>query len=43
MIKKFELDLSSKITAWGMELFRIRALISFGDVKNPWKTGLKNL
>lgn len=33
MIKKFELDLSSKITAWGMELFRIRALISFGDVK----------
>lgn len=33
MIKKFELDLSSKIMAWGMELFRIRALISFGDVK----------
>lgn len=33
MIKKFELDLSSKITVFGIELFRIRALISFGDVK----------
>ena len=33
MIKKFELDLSSKITFLGIELFRIKALISFGDVE----------
>lgn len=33
MIKKFELDLSSKITVFGIELFRVKALISFGDVK----------
>ena len=33
MIKKFELDLSSKITILGVELFRIKALISFGNVK----------
>ena len=33
MIKKFELDLSSKITMFGIELFRIKALISFGNVK----------
>ena len=33
MIKKFELDLSSKITSFGIELFRVKALISFGDVK----------
>ena len=33
MIKKFELDLSSKITFLGIELFRIKALVSFGDVE----------
>ena len=33
MIKKFELDLSSKITILGVELFRIKALISFGNVE----------
>ena len=33
MIKKFELDLSSKITVFGIELFRIKALISFSDVE----------
>ena len=33
MIKKFELDLSTKITVFGVELFRIKALISFGNVK----------
>lgn len=33
MIKKFELDLSSKITFLGTELFRIKALISFSDVE----------
>lgn len=33
MIKKFELDLSSKTTILGVELFRIKALISFGNVK----------
>ena len=33
MIKKFELDLSSKITMFGIELFRIKALISFDNVK----------
>lgn len=33
MIKKFELDLSTKITSFGIELFRVKALISFGDVK----------
>ena len=33
MIKKFELDLSSKITVFGIELFRVKALISFGNVK----------
>ena len=33
MIKKFELDLSSKMTILGVELFRIKALISFGNVK----------
>ena len=33
MIKKFELDLSSKITVFGIELFRIKALISFSNVK----------
>lgn len=33
MIKKFELDSSSKITVLGIELFRIKALISFRDVK----------
>ena len=33
MIKKFELDLSSKITVLGIELFRIKALISFSNVK----------
>ena len=33
MIKKFELDLSSKITFFGIELFRIKALVSFGDVE----------
>lgn len=33
MIKKFELDLSSKITMFGIELFRIKALISFSNVK----------
>lgn len=33
MIKKFELDLSSKITMFGIKLFRIKALISFRDVK----------
>lgn len=33
MIKKFKLDLSSKITMLGIELFRIKALISFGNVK----------
>ncbi|WP_416458340.1 polymer-forming cytoskeletal protein [Streptococcus thermophilus] len=33
MIKKFELDLSSKKTVFGIEMFRIRALISFRDVK----------
>ena len=33
MIKKFELDLSSKITMFGIELFRIKALISFSDVE----------
>ena len=33
MIKKFELDLSSKIIAFGIELFRVKALISFGNVK----------
>ena len=33
MIKKFELDLSSKMTFLGVELFRIKALISFGNVK----------
>ena len=33
MIKKFELDLSSKITILGVDLFRIKALISFGNIK----------
>lgn len=33
MIKKFELDLSSKITVLGIELFRIKALISFSNVE----------
>ena len=33
MIKKFELDLSSKITVFWIELFRVKALISFGNVK----------
>ena len=33
MIKKFELDLSSKITVFGIDLFRIKALISFSDVE----------
>lgn len=33
MVKKFELDASTKITVFGVELFRIKALISFGDVK----------
>ena len=33
MIKKFELDLSTKITIFGTELFRVKALISFGDVE----------
>lgn len=33
MIKKFELDLSSKITVFGIELFRVKASISFGNVK----------
>ena len=33
MIKKFELDLSTKITVWGINLFRVKALISFGNVE----------
>lgn len=33
MIKKFELDLSTKITVWGIDLFRVKALIPFGNVK----------
>ena len=33
MIKKFELDLSTKITVFGINLFRVKALISFGDVE----------
>ena len=33
MIKKFELDLSTKITFFGIDLFRVKALISFGNVE----------
>ena len=33
MIKKFELDSSTKITVFGIDLFRVKALISFGNVE----------
>ena len=37
MIKKFELDLSSKITMFGIELFRSKAFIQFGNVKKAYQ------
>lgn len=42
-MKKFELTSETKINIFGKKLFRIKALISFGDVKSRrnWWMGRK--